>query len=261
MITEYHRPETVEEALSLLARPGIETRVLGGGLTLNQPSREEFAVVDIQKLALNMLEKRANTIHIGAAVTLQALISSGFIPAVIQDCIVKETGYNRRQVATTAGTVISADGRSPFTAVMMAFDPVVEFLRDGEKPQEVQLGDFMPLRAEMIRERLISKLTFNSQVRVAYEQVARTPVDRPIVLAAVGQWPSNRTRVIIGGYGDHPRMVLDGQGSDGAAAAASDSYREAEDEWASAAYRSDTAGILVERCLEKLERMQKRIEP
>jgi CO/xanthine dehydrogenase FAD-binding subunit len=253
MITEYHRPETIEEALTLLARPDLDTRVLGGGLTLNQPTREIFSVVDIQKLGLNRLEARGDTVQIGAAVTLQALIESELIPAVIKACLVKETGYNRRQVATVAGSLVSADGRSPFAAVMMAYDPILELLKEGEEPREIALGDFMVLRGDMLPGRIITRLAFTTRVKVAYEQVARSPVDRPIVSAAVGQWSSKRTRAIIGGWGDQPRMVADGPGPEGAAAAARDSYMNADDQWASGEYRSDVAGTLVERCINALQ--------
>jgi CO/xanthine dehydrogenase FAD-binding subunit len=254
MISEYHRPQTVEEALRLLARPDPRTVVLGGGLYLNQgpPSLDPVAVVDVQEMGLDTIESRGHTLTLGAAVTLRDYLDAEGVPPVIKAVIPKETGYNRRQVATFAGTLITADGRSPLAAVLMAFDPLLTLLRDGAEPEEIPLGDFLPLREEHLQGGLVTQITLSSRTKVAYEQVARTPVDRPIVCAAVGKWPSGRTRVILGGYGKSPRMVLDGTDQEGAAAAARDSYQDAEDEWSSAAYRSDVAAILVERCLQQV---------
>jgi hypothetical protein len=48
-------------------------------------------------------------------------------------------------------------------------------------------------------------------------------------------------------------MIFDGPDSQGADIAARDAYSEANDQWASAAYRSDTAGILVARCLADID--------
>jgi CO/xanthine dehydrogenase FAD-binding subunit len=45
---------------------------------------------------------------------------------------------------------------------------------------------------------------------------------------------------------------MDGPDDGGAEAAARAACAEAEDEWGSAAYRSDVAGKLVKRCLEDL---------
>jgi hypothetical protein len=49
-------------------------------------------------------------------------------------------------------------------------------------------------------------------------------------------------------------MIFDGPDSQGADIAARDAYSEANDQWASATYRSDTAGILVARCLSDIDK-------
>jgi hypothetical protein len=42
---------------------------------------------------------------------------------------------------------------------------------------------------------------------------------------------------------------MDGPNSDGAVSAAQSAYQEASDQWASAEYRNDVAGILAARCI------------
>jgi len=83
--------------------------------------------------------------------------------------------------------------------------------------------------------------------------VARSPADLPIVCAAVAKWPSGRTRVILGGYGESPLLAMDGPNPQGADIAARDAYREAGDQWASAEYRSDVAAKLTRRCIDEFE--------
>lgn len=250
MIVEYHRPQSVEEALDLLARSQPRTVVLGGGLFVNQEQKEEIAVVDVQSLGLSDIQARGNKLVLGSAVTLQELLVSGQASEALEKSIRHQDPYNRRQVATVAGTVMAADGRSPFTTALLALDPILETVRAGEEAKEDHLGDFLPLRAERLSGSLITNLTLPRNAALAYEYVARSPADLPLVSAAVGQWPSGRTRVVLGGYGDQPVMVLDGPTPDGAAAAARDAYSQAGDAWAQAPYRSEVAGVLVERCLE-----------
>ena len=90
-------------------------------------------------------------------------------------------------------------------------------------------------------------------VQLAYEYIARTPADLPIICAAVARWPSGRTRVILGGTGEAPVLAMDGPESGGEEISVADAYSHAGDEWASAEYRQEMAQVLVKRCLSKME--------
>ena len=46
MITAYHRPKTLDEALTLLAQPNMVP--LGGGTLLSHPSPDPVEAVDLQ---------------------------------------------------------------------------------------------------------------------------------------------------------------------------------------------------------------------
>ena len=76
MITQYYRPQTLEEALQLLSRS--DTRPLGGGTLLTQRSEESFSVVDLQALGLDKINKSGDRLEIGAATTLQILLESTY---------------------------------------------------------------------------------------------------------------------------------------------------------------------------------------
>jgi hypothetical protein len=78
-------------------------------------------------------------------------------------------------------------------------------------------------------------------VRLAYEYVARTPADWPLVCAGVAAWPSGRTRVALGGFGEAPWLAMDGPTAHGAEFAAADAYSQAGDAWATAEYRREMA--------------------
>ena len=94
-------------------------------------------------------------------------------------------------------------------------------------------------------------------MRLAYEYVARTPADLPIVCAAVAVWPSGRTRVVLGGYGEEPVLAMDGPDGGGAEIAAKDAYSHSEDQWATTEYRQEMAKVLVNRGLVNLEASSK----
>jgi CO/xanthine dehydrogenase FAD-binding subunit len=252
MIIEYYRPDKLVDALALLNRDDPRTLVLGGGLYINEVIKEPIAVVDVQGLGLAKIEKKGKELTIGAAVTLQSLLISGLIPSALEKAITHQETYNRRQIATLAGTIMAANGRSPVPATFLAMDAELDLVGGNEKKDTDRLGDFLPLRQEKQAGKLITRVRIPVDVIASYHYVARSPADLPIVAAAVAVWPSGRTRAILLGYGDQPVMVFDGPDQDGAAIAARDAYSDASDQWAGAEYRSNAAGVLVKRCLQEI---------
>lgn len=249
MIIEYHRPKTLEEAMLLLSRKDPVTFPLAGGSHINRPSADPVAVVDLQDLPLKSVEAHGSHLQIGATATLQALLDyeaeAVWLP-ILKKAIHHEVTYNLRQVATAAGTLVAADGRSPFATLLLALDAQIILLPGDEK---LSLGDLLPVRTENLRGRLITHIELPLKAKAAYEYVARTPADLPLVCAAVAQWPSGRTRVALGGFGSAPILAMDGPGADGAEQAARDAFSHAGDEWASAEYRQDVAATLSRRCI------------
>ncbi len=253
MIVEYHRPTKIEDALKLIARSDPKTVPIAGGSAIDRLSTDSLAVVDLQLLHLDGFRLQGQMCEVGAALTLQNLLVKLAGEAnpnleCLQQAIFLETAYNLRQVGSVAGTLVAADGRSPFTTVMLALDAIVT-LEPGS--EQVNLGDLLPLRSEKLRGRLITELLFPGNVRLGYEYVARTPADRPIVCVGAAIWPSGRTRISLGGFGSTPTLAFDGADSDGVATAASSAYSQAGDQWASAEYRSEIAGILADRAVAK----------
>jgi CO/xanthine dehydrogenase FAD-binding subunit len=244
MITEYHRPATLEQALKLIRRKAPETRPLGGGTVLSAPSAAPVAVVDLQALKLNKITRKGNSLHIGAAATLQALLETEGIPAALAAAVRHEAAYNMRQVATVAGSLVAADGRSPFALVMLALDAQLE-LQPNDKT--LGYGDLLALRAEKLSGKLITKVVISGQAALSYQYVARTPADLPIVALAMARWPSGRTRLAVGGFGSAPALAMDGKESGGVDAAIENAFSGSGDQWASVEYRLEAARALAQR--------------
>jgi CO/xanthine dehydrogenase FAD-binding subunit len=203
--------------------------------------------VDLQSLNLNTINKQGNTLEIGATVTLQQLLASEHCPEALKTALKLEAPLNLRNAATAAGTLVACDGRSTFATVLLALDAKLAIFAD-RKSQIANVGDFLPLRPRG----LITALTMPLNVKLAFDYVARTPADKPIVCAALAQWNSGRTRLALGGYGQSPLLAMDGTEAEGIQTAARNAFHEAADEWGSAAYRMDVAGTLAQRCLESI---------
>jgi CO/xanthine dehydrogenase FAD-binding subunit len=256
MITTYHRPQTLDEALTLLTQPN--TVPLGGGTLLSRPTTDSVQAVDLQSLGLDSLTIKGNpsagsaqALEIGATTTLQALHENENCPEALKAAIKLEAPINIRNSATVAGTLVASDGRSPFATTLLSMDAKLEQAMLNNSTVEYRtsnIGEFLPLRSV----NLITKIILPLNIKFAFEFVSRTPADKPIICAALTQWSSGRTRLALGGYGKTPVLAMDGTEAKGLESAARNAYHEANDEWASAEYRMDVAATLAKRCLEQV---------
>lgn len=242
MITDYFRPQTLDEALALLSRPN--TLPLGGGTLLSGLRADPVSIVDLQALGLNRIHKQGNTLEIGATVTLQQLLESEHCPPALKSALKLEAPLNLRNSATVAGTLVVADGRSTFACALLALDAKITVISN--QSSVISVGEFLPLRARG----LITQITIPLNAKFAFEYVSRTPSDKPIVCAALAQWTGGRARLAVGGWGKSPSLALDGTEAEGIEAAARNACHEATDEWGSAEYRMDVASTLAKRCWE-----------
>jgi len=252
MIIEFHRPTSISDALILLARKQPLSYPLGGGTALNKGMNGQIAVIDLQSLGLGTISTKGSIQQVGATVTLQELLEIKGLSGDIYKAIEHEANYNLRQMATIAGKLVTADGRSPLVTTMLALDASIEIHAHGAKPRQDKVGDWLPLRGDITRGELITIVSFPINVHFTYEYIARTPADLPIVCAAVAKWDSGRTRLALGGWGASPILAMDGPNSDGIEIAGKNAFSDAGDEWASAEYRREMAGILSIRCLKRI---------
>jgi len=251
---EYHRPRSLDEALDLLKR----SIPLAGGTGLTPGRRGLSSVVDLQDVGLGSLEVTGARLTVGACVTLQSLVDHADVipPALTQVCLL-EAGWNLRNAATLGGSLMAADGRSPLLTVLLALGTRV-LLQPGD--EDVGLNDLLGRRGIDLTGRLITSVSIPRPSWVTYDQVARSPADRPIVCAAAAEialaGSPRRHGVALGGFGARPLLLSskdeDPGGEDAAerfGKLASEAYARAGDAWASSDYRSEIAGVLVRRVI------------
>jgi CO/xanthine dehydrogenase FAD-binding subunit len=246
MILEYHRPPTIDKALELLSRPSPKSYPLGGGTRLSHNTQEDFAVVDLQNLNLNGVLEESGRLLIGACVRLQGLIDSSKTPTWLKNASAREAGRNLREMETIAGLLMSANGRSPLAIALLAADIHARVLPGDEGMTFPQL---LSVRKNVRQPWLITQITFDAAVDLQCEFIARSPVDLPVLGIAAARWPSGRTRIAVGGFGEAPLLAFDGDKIADVLPAVAESLKDGGDEWASAEYRRTVASVMVKRLL------------
>lgn len=202
-VTGYWRPLSVEQAFELLDRPGAV--VLGGGTKLHtQPLDAAVEVVDLQALRLDgIVPGERDTLSIGSMAALQQVADSEHVPAVVREAARREQPSTLRSQATVGGAVATGDPESELLAVLLVHEAVVH-LDAGFGVEERPLADVLaalPLPTRTI----ILGVTIATSGAAAVSRTARTPADKPIVVAA-GRRSGAVRRIALAGVA--PRPIL-----------------------------------------------------
>jgi len=273
-LREYHRPSALDEALALLARPGIRTVPLAGGDALlgsGDPAVE--AVVDLQGLGLDAIAEDGERacLRIGAMVRRAGLAADervqGCYAGVIAQAAGRWPGSLQRNRGTLGGALAMAAPDDPLVVAMLACEAVV-VLHSQAGAQEVALADFLPHRLSMLAAlALITEVWLPLPVpgtAAAMATVARTPADWPIVVAVavleVEQGRCRRVRLALGGVADRPvrlpevEQLLEGHSLTAEAMAGLEQrvkelVQPCGDFRGSAEYRQAMAGVLSRRAV------------
>jgi len=251
MIEEYLRPKSAEEAVKLLTESDKVRKPLGGGTTLSRRQSNVLGVVDLQESGLDFLDSTDRQLRIGSMVRLNTLVGNAEIYPEVKRAIKIDASGNIRNAASLGGWLITSDGHSILSTLLLALDATLIWA-PGEK--SVTIGDWLPLRKVEAPGVLLEAIILQKGIQMAFEYVARTPKDRPIVIVAVAQWGSGRTRIALGGYGPDPIIAMDGPEDSGVDAASRDAFYEADDQWATGMYRREIAAKLALRCLERINK-------
>ena len=187
LLVDYHRPETLDEAVSLLSRP--HHIPLAGGTIINADRhRSEFVGVDLQSLGLDTMTIEGDTSTVGAMVRV-ADIERSFPGDLLAVAARRELPSTLRTIGTIGGAIASAGRESLLVAALLASSATVTTADGVSSP----LGDF--LRSP---RGLITSIELHTSTDWALEHTGRTPMDTPIVAVAGRRSSSGPTLAITG---------------------------------------------------------------
>ena len=276
----YSRPESVAEAVAILASIGPEGKVLAGGQSLvpllNMRLATPSYLVDINRLdelayvsvndghvAVGALARHEDVLRDPVARAAQPLLGKAL--ALVAHPVIRNRG-------TTVGSIVHADPAGEMTAVLALLDGSVQLISaDGER--SVPAADFFlgPLESDVRPDELATEVSFPAlppSAGCSFAEVSRRHGDYAICgVAAVieldGHDAIGRARAAYLSVSGTP-LVLDltEACADISADAGPDDFaqsgrlamaqvRPASDIHASAGYRRHLAGVLTERALWK----------
>ncbi len=274
-IAEILFPATLAEAVQLLRRPNVKSAILAGGTRLVPRQRQAGAqpldaLISLRDLPLAYVKSDETMLRIGATTTLQTLVEARECSGLLAQAAHATTSLNLRNSATLGGTLVTAEAGNPLPAALLALDATLTLY--APEARQTPLDGFMNYRQRLIQDgALIAEIAlplWRLVARTAYEQVARTPADMPIVCIAASARAGigHLSDVRIAAAGASPvavRLLQAEQLVEGkpltdelverASDAAARSVTPSSDHVASAEYRREMVRVLVKRTLKALQ--------
>jgi len=204
MITQYHRPLTLDEAIALTARP--DAVIIAGGTSVNADTgRKPGTAVDLQALDLAGIDTDGESIRIGSTTRLQDLVDSRLVPATLRDLARREAPNTIRNAATIGGTIGTADPESELLAGLLAFEATVTLARAGSTTEHAL--DEILNDAALLNGAIMTSVSIPSNGVAAADRTGRTPMDRPIVMVVGHRSPDGTVRMAMTGVSTRPIIV------------------------------------------------------
>jgi aerobic carbon-monoxide dehydrogenase medium subunit len=271
---EYHAPETVDDAVGLLAQYGDDAKVLAGGQSLvpmlaMRLTRFEH-LIDINCIAgLDGVTKVNGTLRVGATTRHQVAVEGADVRTaapLLARASARIGHFQIRNRGTVGGAIAHADPAAEQPAVAVALDAVIE-VTSPDAVREIPATEFFEgtWTTAIAPDELLTAVAFpvwQGRCGFAVEELARRAGDFALagVVCALGLGADDRIeRAGIALFGVGPTPVrasgaedaLLGKASlDEVAAAAMSDLHPSDDLHASGEYRRKVAGVLVRRAIE-----------
>jgi len=259
---DYIKASSLNEALQLLDRHGMDAQILAGGqsllpamkLRLNRPG----VLVDIGGIpGLNEIKEEGDSLIIGANCIHAAITGSELVAkhvGLLAEAAASIGDIQVRNLGTLGGSLAHADPSADYPAVVLACDAVITVAGKKES-RDIAAADFFQgiFMTALAEDEIITSIRFPKTKKGTYQKFYQA-ASRFAVAGVAVVWSGDGIKVGITGVADTPyratavEEAYDGTGN--AATKAVDGVEVMSDHFADAEYRSHLARHMVRKALE-----------
>jgi CO/xanthine dehydrogenase FAD-binding subunit len=272
-IQAYYQPQSMDEAVELLAEHGPGLLVMAGG-TLAMPLINEGIslpeqVMGLRRAGLNYVDASNGALKIGATATLTQMLAQTHIP-LLQQAAHHVGGWALRNMGTVGGNLFAPPPSGDFAVALLALDAELSLVSQGEQ-RLLPLRDFYTgfMTTALAADELVGEIRVpRPGGKTVYLKYGRRHANTPAVVSVAAQvWLEGDqvkdARLALNGVGPHPlratqaEQALIGSGLDAQTIAAAATAAAAEcqpfsDPVASEWYRRKMVDVFVRRALTQL---------
>ncbi len=217
-VKTYHKPLTVADAVAFV-QSNPNSAYLGGGAWIvaqGDPTLE--VVADLQTVGLDKIEHSVDGVALGAMVTLQEIIDHSDAGTLAQGVLAQAADFTQsrtlREQGTLGGTLVVAGPADPLTTVLLVLDAQVHYA--DPQPHTAPFASFVAYRDRLVKTKAlitgVDVMRPPARSAAAFEEVGRSPKDKPIVCAAayiaLDEGLPVELRVAVGGADARPMRLL-----------------------------------------------------
>jgi carbon-monoxide dehydrogenase medium subunit len=211
---EYERPESLADALQVLATYGDRCKVLAGGQSLIPLLAMRLAqpevIVDVARVReLSGVDRNGSRIRIGAMTTNAEMERRQDMPSPPSQALPHVGHFQIRNRGTIGGSLAHMDPAAEWPALLLAMEGEVT-LQSVRGRRALAAADFVqgPLMTALADDELLVEVTLPTDGRGAgFAEVARRPGDFALVGAACHRARSGRAGVVAFATGTQPHRL------------------------------------------------------
>lgn len=272
-VKEYFLPQSLAEAVGVLADHGPSLLVMAGGTIAMPPINEGMSfpekVMGLRQAGLSYLNQANSAMRLGATATLSQLTRLATIP-ILQEAARHTAGGSIRNMGTIGGNIFAPPPAGDVAVALLALEARLKLVSSkGERV--IPLSEFYTgLMTNLLQpdELLAEILVSIPDGRTAYLKYGRKQSNTPAIVTVAVHLAMNgaqvkEARIALNGVGPHPFRAkkaeaaltgaqLKAETIATAAAAAAEESNPFSDAVASASYRRKMVGVFVGRVLNQL---------
>ncbi|MEM0481699.1 MAG: FAD binding domain-containing protein [Nitrososphaerota archaeon] len=272
IVSSYFAPANVQEAVSLKRKLRDKALVVAGGTStvqlINKMIIEPPAIISLERVPLDYVKIRANSVEIGATTSIARLVESRGLPNALKKAAESVHGLALKDMATVGGNIFTPAPAGDIATALLSLDAVL-ILRGGKGTRSVPLSKFYkgPLQFNIRSDEILTAVRINKPPKFSaflkqtpWKYSGPTIASVSVSLDLDKNGKARRVMVALGCLTTHPyrakkveKMItgekLTKQLIDRAAQQLTDGVEVIEDALASSWYRRELAQVLFKRIL------------
>ena len=272
-VAKYYLPQSLDEALQLVAKKEDALLVMGGGTVamplINEGVSAPEQVMGLRQTGLDYIRQQDGSVIIGATTTLSQMLEFSAIP-MLQAAARNTAAWTVRNMATVGGNFFVPPPAGDLATALLALDAKVKMVRQGGE-RIVPLSEFYTgfMTTVLQPGELLAEVHVQiPQGQTAFIKFGRKAANTPSVVTvaanlAIGGEVVQAARIALNAVGPHPirayqaEEALVGSGLDemtisAAASAAAEECEPYSDAVASDWYRRKMVKVYVGRALKQI---------
>ena len=272
-VKSYFLPQSLDEALGLLAEHGDSLLLVGGGTVamplINEGVSSPEKVMTLRQTGLDYINRSNGDINIGATTTLTQMADEAPFP-ILQEAARKSASWTIRNMATIGGNLFVPPPAGDFATALLVLDAQVKLVSQAGH-RMVPLADFYTgFMANVMRpDEILTEIQLSApQGKTAFIKYGRKTANTPAVVTIAGHITSDgatvtAARLALNAVGPHPirataaEEILTGNRLEEttiatAATAAAEQCQPFTDAIASEWYRRKMVNVFVGRLLRQI---------